>query len=190
MQALKIPAGETCRTLGKLDSPKWEELKLPTSSSNPNGKGVAITYSNGDICDPATRSTRSVTMSVECDHSVDGLGEFSEVKKEATCNTIFTFSSRYGCPADGLSVGSKLLITFFVLLFVYVAGGYAYEYKVREKRGLDALPNLEFWRELPGLVRDGAIYGFERLKDCYAAAAGRGEGGRLPTPSYTKGGGL
>lgn len=72
-QALRIPAGETCRILGRLEGAKYEESSVPPSASNPEGAAVSITYGNGDICDPtarcvATRSSRFV-LSAPDDHS-------------------------------------------------------------------------------------------------------------------------
>lgn len=37
------------------------------------------------------------------------------------------------------------------------------KYRV-EKTGWELIPNLEFWITLPGLVKDGNIYTFNKLK--------------------------
>lgn len=115
-QALKIPAGETCRVLGRLDGAQYKEALQPPSATNPSGAGVSITYSNGDICDPtakcaarragrrrpreltrasslpASRTTRSVTLNVQCDEGEEG--KITEVKKEGTCATTFNMVSK------------------------------------------------------------------------------------------------
>ena len=61
-EALKIPAGETCRVLGRLAGAKWNMVDAPKSDKNPWGKNMEITYLNGDMCDPAKSTSRSVTL--------------------------------------------------------------------------------------------------------------------------------
>lgn len=41
--------------LGRMDGAKYEEAPVPASSTNPDGAGVKVTYSGGDICDPTAR---------------------------------------------------------------------------------------------------------------------------------------
>jgi cation-dependent mannose-6-phosphate receptor len=60
----------------------------------------------------------------------------------------------------GLSGGSVLLIIFFIAFGVYFVGGIAILYFMRGARGLEAIPNIDFWRGLPGLVKDGLIFLF------------------------------
>ena len=42
-----------------------------------------------------------------------------------------------------------LLIIFFVGGFTYMAAGFAYNYKMKELRGSEAVPHLAFFRDLP-----------------------------------------
>lgn len=66
VQALKIPAGETCRVLGRLDGAQYKEALQPPSATNPSGAGVSITYSNGDICDPTAKCAARHSASQRC----------------------------------------------------------------------------------------------------------------------------
>lgn len=42
---------------------------------------------------------------------------------------------------------------FFVLLFVYLVGGIIFNRTRREAQGLEMVPNITFWKALPGLVK-------------------------------------
>ena len=76
-ETLRIPAGETCRVLGRLSDGTGQaktaavyEL-VPTRQTdqgrNPSGADLLLTYHGGDICDPASGSTRSVSIQMVCD---------------------------------------------------------------------------------------------------------------------------
>jgi len=62
---------------------------------------------------------------------------------------------------SGLSWGWLTIILFFtVFLPVYLGGGYYYNYKYKEKRGKDAIPQIEYWQQVPGLVWDGCKFSY------------------------------
>ena len=45
------------------------------------------------------------------------------------------------------------LFRFFVLVIVYLVGGVLYMRFVRGATGIEMVPNLEFWKEVPALVK-------------------------------------
>ncbi|KAJ8946175.1 hypothetical protein NQ318_004429 [Aromia moschata] len=53
----------------------------------------------------------------------------------------------------GLSAGSIFIIVGFVTAGIYFFGGCLFLYCIRGGRGLELIPNLDFWKSLPGLVR-------------------------------------
>ncbi len=58
---------------------------------------------------------------------------------------------------------NDLDMTMWVILFgvaagLYTTGGLYYGMSVQGKRGFDAVPNALFWRELGGLLKDGAVF--------------------------------
>ena len=63
-------------------------------------------------------------------------------------------------------------IIFFVGGFVYLAGGYFYNSSQKGLAGTDAIPNIEFWRELPTLVKDGCSFAYGKI-----SGSGGGGGG-------------
>ncbi|CAH1109715.1 unnamed protein product [Psylliodes chrysocephalus] len=58
----------------------------------------------------------------------------------------------------GMSGGSVFLLILFIVASIYIIGGAALLYFIRGARGVEMIPNIEFWKNLPGLVKDGAIF--------------------------------
>ncbi|XP_025096366.1 uncharacterized protein LOC112565231 isoform X2 [Pomacea canaliculata] len=95
------------------------------------------------VCDPSQEKT------------LDALGPLYS----ATYGFVLT--SKYCCPrreTTGLSAGSILLIVFFVLLFVYIVGGVAFQVGVRKSSGKEIIPNYTWWFSLPTLIKDGVKF--------------------------------
>jgi hypothetical protein len=47
-----------------------------------------------------------------------------------------------------MSWGTLFLILFPIAIGLYVGGGYYYNYKYKEMRGVDAVPQLEYWKQV------------------------------------------
>ncbi|XP_016922397.1 uncharacterized protein LOC108004181 isoform X4 [Apis cerana] len=72
-------------------------------------------------------------------------------------------TSSYACKTTqikGLSTGSILLIYFFILTGIYFIGGTIILKFLRGATGWEMVPNHEFWRNLPSLVKDGVVFTF------------------------------
>ncbi|KAJ9461638.1 hypothetical protein DIPPA_15423 [Diplonema papillatum] len=74
------------------------------------------------------------------------------------CQVIPPAAPSPGSPSGGLTGGGVFLILFFVGFFVYFAAGSAYMYKVKGETGVNVIPNVELWKGLPGLMKDGAAF--------------------------------
>jgi len=72
-------------------------------------------------------------------------------------------SACLGAGAGGMGWGDFVCLFLPIFSFLYFAIGYAYNYKYKELKGIDAVPQLEYWRQLPGLVKDGCNYSWEQL---------------------------
>lgn len=74
------------------------------------------------------------------------------------------FYSRHAClktiesPAEGRSFGSTLLIIFFSLVIFYLVLGICTKKFLMGATGIEVIPNLGFWTDLPNLVK--VIYKF------------------------------
>ncbi|KAK3578738.1 hypothetical protein CHS0354_010119 [Potamilus streckersoni] len=117
---------------------------------------------------------RTSVVKIECDQSQEGVFEPDPGEKELLIY-IFKLRTKYGCysyPAppnsepghNGISIGSILVIIFFVLLLVYIVGGMLFLHYVRGAQGIETFPNLAFWKELPFLVKDGIVFVFRGCK--------------------------
>jgi len=67
-------------------------------------------------------------------------------------------------PDGGLSGGWVFIIILIVLIPVYVAIGCVYKAKTKGTTGMESCPNIDFWRDLPGLVKDGFRFTFSKCR--------------------------
>jgi len=81
-----------------------------------------------------------------------------------------------GGGSSGLSGGWVFIIILIVVTFVYCVGGAAFMRIKRGATGIDLIPHQQYWRECPGLMRDGCRYTWMKISYCIARARG-GTGG-------------
>ncbi|KAL1925221.1 uncharacterized protein VTP21DRAFT_104 [Calcarisporiella thermophila] len=72
-------------------------------------------------------------------------------------------------PSSGISGFSIFMIIVMVIFAAYIILGMLYNYNTNRARGVDMIPHLEFWRDLPYIIRDGLV----RLWNMFASS-GRG----------------
>lgn len=163
---------ETCEILGKNDG-AFDQLISHIDTSKQD-LGIKISYNNGDICtgseNPSENGlTRRVNFLVYCSESQDLNFIQSKINSNTItkCNLEFSIKSPAGCKVGyGSSAGRKSSVILFwliVVLIIYVIGGFAYNNKYKGKNGVEALPNLEFWRQFPGLVSEGVKFSCEKM---------------------------
>ncbi|XP_078703453.1 uncharacterized protein LOC144928647 [Branchiostoma floridae x Branchiostoma belcheri] len=63
-----------------------------------------------------------------------------------------------GCAGGGLSGGSVFLIILVVLVAVYVIAGAIFMKFFKGAQGSEVIPNIAFWKSLPGYVKDGVFF--------------------------------
>lgn len=139
-----------CHWLGLESSHRWDYIE-PGSPY----VGVQISYSNGEICEEGVH--REVRMQFYCDH-MSRLGSIADyyVTQEEPCVYVITFPTPYGCPkAQSLSKGWVFVICYVLVVAAYVVGGVAWNVHKGATLGVEALPHLDFWRQVPDLVKDG-----------------------------------
>jgi hypothetical protein len=139
-----------------------------------------IKYSGGD-------SGRSVTIEVTCDKSKAGqptqwvvqntppsLDYFFQASTALACNPKNEPSGTptpSGKPKPSDKPNATVTATanvagwaFFGAVvggfFLYMVIGMIYKKVKLQSQGLDMVPNVEFWKNLPGLVKDGAMFTF------------------------------
>lgn len=77
---------------------------------------------------------------------------------------IITTSGGGSSGGGGGGGGTIFLIILLVVVILYLVGGTVFNIKKRGKQGIDAVPNIEFWRDFPTLVKDGCTFTAAKLK--------------------------
>jgi len=147
--------------------PNFTDLNA-ASIGLPDGKGVNMTYYGGDYCQGPKRN-RQTSIYIICNTTADPgfITEIIEPTDPAmTCMYAIKFQSTYGCPSGGsggIEVGWIFIIILIIVVFLYLAVGVVYQWKKNHATGLELIPNHEFWRETPGLFKDGCLYAFRKI---------------------------
>jgi len=64
----------------------------------------------------------------------------------------------------GLAGGWIFIIVLGCVTIVYFAGGFAFNRFYRKEEGItNQIPQYEFWSSLPGLVKDGCVYSYNKV---------------------------
>lgn len=124
---------------------------------------LKITHGNGDkFRDACFENKRSeVRYEIKCNEEATGTPKLDISFPQCPSSdyaVVVKFEHKAGCPigkAKKLSAGSVMLIIIFVGIAVYLIAGISINAFAREKRGIEMVPNLEFWKGMPGLIKDG-----------------------------------
>lgn len=141
---------DTCEILGKLEN---KEISL-IDNKNPN-KGITILYKDGDICNSSTDQTmngkpRQTKFTIYCSRKQDKnfiLDLPGNTQGTTKCILEFSIHSPSGCP-NGSYGASSITVLFYFIVFsfcLYLILGMIYNYNKYNLKGLDAVPNKEFW---------------------------------------------
>eukprot|EP01120_Amphizonella_sp_Union-15-10_P007373 TRINITY_DN247_c0_g1_i1.p1 TRINITY_DN247_c0_g1~~TRINITY_DN247_c0_g1_i1.p1 ORF type:complete len:252 (-),score=41.39 TRINITY_DN247_c0_g1_i1:74-829(-) len=171
--------GGACQTWGNFVPSSsaciGQQLQAPTGL---NGRqGVQIEFLNGDVitgvgartstliikCDPNAKEDR-----FEADDRQSGGGKFQlfvHTSKKEICG-----GSSPGGGGEGGDIGGIVFLAiFFGAIILYLLVGVIVNKVVRKQEGAEVIPNWEFWRGLPGMVRDGTLFIFRCGKGSYSA---------------------
>jgi len=146
-----------------------------TSTTNP-AAGATQTFTNGDTCWIwGMQRVRTAKINFICAPVVNNTFTISEDPN--TCVFTIAVASPYACAQgnqpnggggssdeDALSGGGIFLIILTVVGVVYVVGGCIYKKASHGTSGMESCPNVEFWKDLPYLVKDGFTYTFSGCK--------------------------
>ncbi|CAH2041490.1 unnamed protein product, partial [Iphiclides podalirius] len=139
----------------KIDS-KIYEFMGTSNNTEFNSDGHSIIYHNG----PSSTEVLLICAQVDGELQVNSTAEPN--------NVVLSFYSRYAClkqiEEPGRSLGSTLLIIFFSCVVFYLVLGICTKKFLMGATGIEVIPNLGFWSDLPNLVKDGwafAINGFK-----------------------------
>jgi len=124
--------------------------------------GAKLTFVNGDQCYVAGQwIPRTAIVNLRCGTSSS---DTFTINEGAGCTFNIELTSPNACAGggggggssdDGLSGGSVFMIILVVVVFVYIVGGCIFKTVKQGTSGIESCPNIEFWRDLPGLLKDG-----------------------------------
>lgn len=146
---------------------------LTWSIINPSSPAIGAkqTYTNGDTCYIFGQPrVRTAVITYLCGTKV--FDTFAISEDDNTCTFNVEIQSPYACAggssgggsSSGLSGGSVFIIILVVVIPVYVIVGCIYKKQKLGTSGIESCPNIEFWRDLPNLVKEGAMYTFSGCK--------------------------
>jgi len=58
-----------------------------------------------------------------------------------------------------------------VVVVLYLGIGCAYNFKAKGARGVEMIPNIDFWRGLPSLIGDGLRFTRDKILGCMGRSA-------------------
>eukprot|EP00744_Colponema_vietnamica_P019636 GILI01027813.1.p1 GENE.GILI01027813.1~~GILI01027813.1.p1 ORF type:complete len:266 (+),score=82.26 GILI01027813.1:33-830(+) len=127
-------------------------------------KGVKIMFDNGRVCGQIA-GPRKTTLFFNCDHGVSET-RVTGATEPTTCHYEISVNSPLACPVQpkGLSWGWTFNIILFSLLVVYVGGGVYWNWRKKQLKGLEALPHLDFWKEVPAYVKAGVVFTVDKVR--------------------------
>jgi len=115
-------------------------------------------------------SGRSIQIMYTCgDGTTETVAIQTQPSPPAYLVTVSSPSSCMVAPSDdsskGLSTGGLFLILFSVAVIMYIGGGLYYNIKHKSMpQTMESFPHIEYWRELPGLVKDGCQFSWKHTK--------------------------
>jgi len=127
---------------------------------------VKITYGGGDLVDI---TPRQVDIDITCDPGASVLTFLSFVAAQPQTPAppaylyTLTLTSSVLCGAGGISGGSGFLIALFGGIILYLIGGVLYNKLKEQKEGIELIPNVEFWKEVPGYLVDGVMFSKSKI---------------------------
>ncbi|BFZ23465.1 hypothetical protein BsWGS_26504 [Bradybaena similaris] len=135
---------------------------------------IMLEYRGGEVYKShCNGEAKRALIMITCDPNIDdNQAQMVFMKEENTkteqCYYLFEMKHQAVCPTlsggRSLSVGTILLIVFFSVLGVYLLIGFLYARLVLRAKGIEQIPNYEFWKDFGNLQADGCDFVF-RTKD-------------------------
>eukprot|EP00268_Persea_americana_P050426 TRINITY_DN5482_c0_g1_i38.p1 TRINITY_DN5482_c0_g1~~TRINITY_DN5482_c0_g1_i38.p1 ORF type:complete len:277 (+),score=24.68 TRINITY_DN5482_c0_g1_i38:160-990(+) len=141
--ARKVGGYHVCTTIGQASN---SHISL-IDEKNPQ-EGVAVKMSTG-----GPKNTCSLTVSVSCDSN--GVQGPYSLDKVGNCDYAVALRHPYGCPTvisfhgRGWGWFGTFITILLCLLGGYMLAGTVYRFFFLGIHGIEAVPNLDFWRSLP-----------------------------------------
>jgi len=174
---------QTAGTGGPWMIASWKEA-TPTATALPSHTdGLILTTNNGDPCGSTPRSS-IITLTCSPGGPLVPV-TLPKVTGGANCQYLVNMASSAACattpapPGGGggphkISGGTIFLIILLVTTFLYIVLGCFYKTKYKGTTGRESCPNFTFWSTLPGLVKDGFVFTWSKLRGLCRGGGGEG----------------
>jgi hypothetical protein len=131
---------------------------------------------------------RAIEIEMECDPDAADDTPLRWVKEDYTWGNskyFFAGKSKYACPGASpggssnlpmgqYGVGGLLMtLSFTAIALYFIVGAIVLRFKF-QKTGAEIIPNVEFWKDLPLLIRDGVLFVVDGVKLLIAKVRSRG----------------
>jgi len=121
-----------------------------------NSAQFTIIYNGG-------QTNRASAIVMICDNATTSGGAIKGNVVEPTGSATYyiPFATNAVCPGQsggGGGGGVVFIIIFFTLLGVYFIGGALFMKFARGASGKEIIPNVEFWADLPSLIKEGVMF--------------------------------
>jgi len=77
-----------------------------------------------------------------------------------------------GSGGGGGGGGMYFVIALIVVVVLYCVGGFVFNLKKRGKTGAEAIPQIDFWKDFPVLVKEGCQFTFGKVKSLTGKKSG------------------
>jgi len=123
---------------------------------------VNITYLNGRS---GCGGKRSSIIMIAC--GTEDPGVIQAVLSNFNCTFVIRMSSKWACGIriSGIDPGWYFVIAVIAIAILYLICGIAYKRIKEGATGIEMIPNIDLWRDLPWLVRDGFVWTFVRIRN-------------------------
>jgi hypothetical protein len=161
--ALRVqPGGQDCDV-------GYGQLTGATLSAQGNpDNGFILTYPNGPLCPGVSDPTPTFSLfTVNC--APGQPGRIIALPSQNQCSVQFTLESEAACPTHvssilrTLGVGWIIFLAALVLVIAYLGVGILYKRRVYGASGIEAVPNIDFWRGVGSRVAAVATCGRKRV---------------------------
>jgi len=140
---------------------------------SPPGSGVTINYPPNKS---TPKNTRQSVLTLVCDQTQSPGVPAGQVTENPVLTYQLSFKSKFACPSvaptpgpnnnsgGGFDMGWVFVIIVLVGSFVYVVGGTMLNhFYFGAELGLSAIPQWEFWIGVPSLMKDGAMFVYNKI---------------------------
>jgi len=127
------------------------------------GGVITLKYQGGDPVPPPgppDPGAREAEVRLKCGTSAMSNMKYIDAngRKAPDGNYLYEIDadSSYAC-GGAMSGGWWFIIILLILFVVYIIGGFVYNKLIKKEEGI-GFPHAEFWKESPGMAKDGVMF--------------------------------